>query len=732
MRLSVTTLWVDLKLRLIVTGLILAVGFYGGLIHKVLTQAFWPGTEALAGLIFFLGLGVLLGLHLPRIGKRSIPRLKPGLLNTETNPVAFAGLMFTLLAAIVLITILLGSLITRALASGAPVLPERFVLNHFSWRLIAFLIPLLPAGLVGIIFGFILILAFTIFIYRDCPNHLRSEQPEVQSVISSLLILIFLGFGITWPVGFYLAEIFLDRWFILVLVPMIACLATMLVSLLETAGEAYYLKQIWSRANILYTSFPEVAGRASLWASLSICLLGGLMVWNTVHWTYAISNWFAAAPIGPDQPIGINIPAVIAATIGIRIGFHVAARKARGTSVVDLQGSALSILGLCVILASVIVNHVLKAGYIVTLYPQIVIPLVLIGLAFLWGGTFGVIVPALAMGRPSRFDVWIEIISKTTLGAMAAGILSFVWQHWGAGNLLAIALGSLLAIAFGGTIIIYNEPRPSPARRKGKSVKAAHFTTIGILYLSLIFITIIVPHLKYSWLIPTLARDLTINEGRAGVAFFNADDPIELAWANRVCFPERINPALRTQNRSILRQIIRTSAEEKGASVRVLLTCMPFMPDGVFSALPVQQLDQFDIDRSLRALEFKHLNIDPNTSTRDWLDLSCCQRPYDVVIAMIPTPWPRGQTWPNASFFLRRLCALARSPRGVWLISLTSDDPGRSGTNTRFELIHNLMGNLTASELQSQYLDGVNGIRWYVCSPSSSVHRLTNLNETGY
>jgi hypothetical protein len=86
---------------------------------------------------------------------------------------------------------------------------------------------------------------------------------------------------------------------------------------------------------------------------------------------------------------------------------------------------------------------------------------------------------------------------------------------------------------------------------------------------------------------------------------------------------------------------------------------MPFMPDGVFSALPVQQLDQFDIDRSLRALEFKHLNIDPNTSTRDWLDLSCCQRPYDVVIAMIPTPWPRDRPGRRV-VLLRRLCALAQ------------------------------------------------------------------------
>jgi len=722
MRFSATTLWLDVKVRLTVTGLIFAIGFYGGLIHKIFTQAYWPGTEALAGLLTFLGLGTLLGLRLPRLGENAIPRLKPGLLNRKDHPVALAGITFTLLTVIVLLMILVGALMTRQFAYSAAVLPERFVLNPFSWRLLTFLLPLIPAGTIGVLLGLILDLSFTLFIYRQCPNRLRSEQPEVLQVVCSLLIWIFLALGLSWLLGFYLAEIFLDRWFILILLPAIACLATILLSLMETQGESHYHKQIGTRANLLYSSFPELAGGTRIWASLSMVVLGWFILWNAIHWTYAVSNWYGADLVNPDQSLGMGILAVIAAVIGLKIGFALALKKAGRTSIIDRQGSALAVLGISLMLAAVATNYVLKAEHILTLYPQLVIPLVLAGQLTLWGISFGLIVPSLATGRPNRFDLWIELASKLTLGVILTGLLYLIWQYWEIGNLLAISLASLLAIAFGGVVIIYNEPRDRQNRKKLRSARILHFSFIAALYLSLIFITVIVPHLKYSWFRPTMNSETIVSEGRAGVAYLSSNGKGELAWANRITFPDRVHPELRTESQALVRQIIKLSAEENSTSVRALIVGFPFLTSQSLTDLPIRRLDQMDIDQAIRKLEFKYRDLDPNTPAPDLLDLSCRLSSYHVVIVMIPTPWPKGQTWPNAIFLLNRLFALSQSHRGVWIVSLTRDQ-----TQNQTALLHSLPDTIkkpVTSDLLTKILPGKTDFLWQISSFSPSLNQI--------
>ncbi len=714
MRFSVTTLWLGLKIRLIVTGLIFAIGFYCGMVHKVLTQGFWPGSEALAGFIFFLGLGVFVGISLPALWGNAVPLLKPRFSDRELHPVSLARIILSLLSVAVLTALLVGAMLTRWVASISYLLPERFILGQFSWRLLAFILPLLSVGGIGVILGLILDLMFSVFVYLECPNHIRSEQPEVQKVISSVNAWTLLALGTSWPFGFYLTEIFFDRWFPLILVPTIWCLAVLLISLVEGGGESSWLDQIRTRGNILYTSFPELAGRRSLWAKFVVSVLGGLAVWNSIHWTYALSNWYGSDRITTDQAIGLAFLAIIGAVSGIKLGSWAARQRPdRGLIISHLQGSAIASLGISFMVAAVIVNQMMKGDRIIALYPQIVIPLILVAVSVLWGATLGLTAPALSAGRPNRFDFWIELNGKMALGVMSAGPLFLVWQYWNPGNLLAVSFAALLAIGLGGVAIIYEEPRRTAGRKKSLRARYVHIFFIVFLYLSLGFITFFVPHLKSSWLRPTETGTVFVGEGRAGVAYLIDTTRPELVWSNRVIFRERTDPELRGECASIINRIMEITAEERDSRFRSLLFNCPAVkiPDRF-------QVVQFDMDRVLRKLEYKSLGIDANTLA-DFSDLYTCQRPYHLVVAMLPSPWPKGQSWPSLFFLTRRLFALAQQPTGVWIISL-ADEKSNSAP-----LLQSLKA-YSGQKLQTLTIDSKTGGQWKIYSASPS---LQNLNQ---
>jgi hypothetical protein len=711
MRFSITTLWLGLKIRLIVGGLIFAIGFYCGLVQKVLTQAFWPGAEALAGLIFFLGLGTFAGISLPGLWGNAVPLLKPKFTDREFHPVSLARIMLSLLSVGVMGVILLGSLLTRHLAATSYTLPERFVLGPFSWGLLGFILPLLTVGGVGVILGLVLDLSFSIFVYLECPNHMRSEQPEVQRVVSNVHGRTLLALGLGWPLGFYLTEIYFDRWFVLVLVPTIWCLAALLISLVETAGESSWLGQVRTLRNLLYHSSPEVAGRKSVWATGVIALLGGFVVWNAIHWTGALSNWYGSDRVTADQALGLAFLGVLGAITGLKLGTWAALRKPDRTSrLSQFQGSAVTLLGIGLMLSAVIVNYVMKAERILTVYPQIVIPLLLIGLSMLWGTTLGLVAPALSTGRPNRFDFWIELTGKLAVGALLAGPLYLLWQYWNPGNLLAISFASLLAIAFGGVGIIYDEPLRSGVKNSRRAGKIHVFYVI-FLFLSLGFITVIVPHLKSSWLRPNETGTVFVREGRAGVAYLIENSSPNLVWSNRIFFPERTTAPLRQECETIIRQIMTIAAEERDFKIRTLLFNCPTM-----KAASGPHPAQFDIDRNLRLLEFKSLGLDAD-SPADFSDLYTCQRPYPLVIALLPVPWPKGQTWPNLYFLTRRLFALAQQPGGVWILSLADEKP------TEDPLLQPLNA-YSGKELQTLTLDSKAGGQWKIYSASPSLQKI--------
>jgi len=670
MRFSATTLWMNVKARWIVSGLVFAVGFYGGLTHKVLVQAFWPGSEAFAGLTFFFGLGVFLGLTVPRVWARRLPILKPEVPDRELHPVSLARLLLSISAAAVLASVLIGAGLTRWIDGLAARLPERFLLDPITWKLLASLLPALAVLPTGVCLGLVLNLGFSVFVGLACPNHLRSEQPEVQKVIGSLGGWVLVCLGISWALGYFLSEAFLDRWFVLVLVPVISCLGVIFISLIDPGTDSSWLKHDHSQTTTLVDSFPERAGPTSRGAGLVVILLGWLVPWSIAHWTYALSNWLGADRIGTDQGLPLAGLALMAGTSGIKLGIPRPSRKGRDTFLADRRGLVFAVMGISLMLAAMIVNFVLKAGTILTISPQIVLPLLFAAIAFLWGINLGLIIPLLAVGRPNRFDLWVVLIRNLVLGAMFTGPMLLIWNALGGQNLLAIAFASLIAIAFGGVATIYHEPRPNGVRKSANCNRLPQIAAILFLYLSLAFIVVIVPHLKKSWLRPTFNGDVLADEAAAGVVYLIQRDPSELVWANRLSFPERTVPALRFEAGMMVSKILRRCAEHQDLLLTALLVGGPFLPDGITADLPVRQIEQFDIDRSIRKMEFKFLGLDTDEPVSDLANLN--QRPVHcyAAVAFVPDAWPRGRPLPHLGLVIRRLIVQARHPDNVWIVSL--------------------------------------------------------------
>ncbi|MFA5865113.1 MAG: hypothetical protein WC975_10560 [Phycisphaerae bacterium] len=720
MRFSLTTRWLSLKVRLIVAGLIFSIGFYCGVVHKILTQAFWPGSEIFAGIIFFFGFGLLMGFSLLELRGNVKPLLKYGIADKELHPVVLARIVLPILAVTTLAFILLGNLVTFWLSAWAYTLPERFLLVRSSWRILAFMLPVSTTGLVGVFFALVLGLTFAIFVYLECPNHRRSEQPQVQQVIVSVLGWVLLTLTVSWAFGFYLTEIFVDRWWALVFVPVICCLSVIVICLVETAGESDWFKHVRLRDSQLHNSSPELAGRTSRWAGFAVSFLGWLVVWNAIHWNYALSNWFGLGHPSPDQSIGLVILAALAAGVGIKLGFRYSRVKPqRYMTIADRQGYCLVVLGISLILFAVFINHIMKAPHILTIYPPVLIPILLAVIAALWGISLGLTIPALAVGRPSRFDLWIELMKRIITGAMLAGPLYLLWQYAGAGNLLAISFASLLAIAFGGVVVIYNESPFLSKKKKSKSAKFIHVGYILILYLGLGFIMVLVPHLKSSWLKPSADNDTYTGEGLAGVAYLLNNGSRELIWANRISFPERTVPALRQECEKIVTDIVKVIADNLNTRIRAMVVNLPALPAAAIQSLPVSSLEQFDIDSALRNLELKSLGIEQTADSGNILDLYCRQRPSHVVIAMLPQPWPNHQSWPSLPALLKRLVTLSQNTQNIWIIYLTKDNFNESKAA---DGLLAMMKKYTGCDFEETTIESKTGYRWHILTGSSTFH----------
>lgn len=719
MRFSWTTVWLRLKVRLIVAGLVFGTGFYGGLVHAVLTRAYWPGVESLGGLIVFLGLGVLVGLWLPRFRRPGLSF--PGREEREPHPVVLARVGLGILAGVLLVGVLVGSWLTNELALMAGRLPERFLLVPQSWRLLAFVLPAVAAVPVGILFGLILDLAFSLFVYLECPNHRESDSPDVQRTTGSLIGGILLALAVSWSLGHGLGETFSNRWRVLSLVPIICSLGVVLLSLVETSGEAAWLKHVRSRGNASAQPFPERAARTSLWGGLAFVLLGWFVVWNALHWSYAVSNWLGADRMTPGQSFALVTLAALTGTGGVRLGLRSALRKAsRSQSAVDRRGLAVALQGVLLILTLVAANGVLKAEQILTLCPQVVLPLCLMLQSGLWGTALGLILPALAAGRPSRFDVWIELAGKLTTGAVLAGGLYVAWQGWGVGNLLAIALASLLMIAMGGVAIIYSETATGASQRAARTAWRVHLLYVLFLYVSLGLITTLVPHLKTSWLKPTSHGNILLTEGRAGVACLDGSSSQRLVWANRIGFPERVTPELRDECRTIVQTVLTWAASRAGTPVRALAFGLPFLSDGDLRGVPVAPLKQMDIDSALRTMELKFLELEGTARPAEVSDLNYGQRPYHVVIVMVPSPRPTDHCWPDLSFLTRRIYRLARRPEDVWFLCVSSE--------RQSDVDRGLAAAVSEAAgicLDSRTLDSPTGYRWHVFGPAAVLPRLS-------
>jgi hypothetical protein len=709
-----------LKVRMLLTGLIFAIGFYFGLVHHVMSRTFWPGVHTLAGLLFFTGLGIVLGLNGPDAWRQTSSVFKPFFPNRHRHPFYLARTALAVLAMVVFVAILAGGFSTLWLTRLTLDLPQNFLLGPRLWKCLLFCLPALPAGSMGIVLGLTLDLAFALVVLIETPEPLHANRPRVQNNVRGLLALALMALTTGWPMGFCLAKFCPDRESGLILIPLITCLLVLLATLLENPKKLI-TKNAPTPKNFLDKSVPELASSTSTIAALIVSVLGGFAVWEIIHWNYALINWCGAANIfsNPITIFEIILLAGASAGAGIFFGHRlIPPRLDLYLTILDRQGLSLALLGIGSVITAAVANQTMKTCLLQTFIPYSIIPLLFLVLAFLWGLSLGLAVPGLAIGRPDRFDLWLEVVGKLGLGVLLAGPAYLIWQYSELGNLLALSAGALLAIAIGGVAMIYDTPVVSIGLRESRTGRVLHTVGIFILYLALVFILSTVPSLKTGWLKSMRQQHTLIAEGPAGAACITSTPAPCLTWAGQLLLPERSDINLRLEVHELVDRIVTERKQTFYLPLRLLLVNLPYRDDKSLSDRKGQTVNQVDIDKALRKseIQFHHLTCPPDFPNMDFPELDYRRGHYNLVVAFLPTPWPREHAWPGSSMFAEKLIAQASDPEALRFLQIASDRKFNQALK-ELEFLKQILERQTGIEFYITTRPTQNGCRWLILAP---------------
>jgi hypothetical protein len=716
MRFSLTTIWLDFKIRAGLAMLLLGVGVYFGMAHQVLVEAYWPGTYILGGMIFFLGLFFSLGIRSVVLFERPQPLLQPFFDDHEWLPAMITKTVIILNAVAVLFATLLGCVFTDWAAGLWDKIAERFLVQRETWKIIAFASTMLPAGMAGFILGFIPSLSYLLILHINQAAFLQSDHRKIQRLVHNLINLVTLSVVTGWSLGYFLSAQAEERWMGVILIPAILSLLVVLLSLIgKTDASTISHEPAFSPGLSRRSAPPELANKKSKLTEYTAVLLGWLGVWQIVHWRYAMDNWCDLGRMLGDYYSGQSIIflAGFAAALGIGLGQRLFPNRLnKFLTPIDRQGLALAALGLWTIITAVLMKSSFKADYLQTGLPQIVMPLSLIGIAAMWGVNVSLTISAMTLGRPDNMELWTYTLRRIGWGVALAGPTYLLWEYQDIGNLLAIAFGSLLAIAMGGVDLIYDEPGIGDTMRSTRTGRLIHAGCIVFLYLSLFFFIVFVPPLKAGWLKTVNHQRTTIREGLAGVASLIEGNEPELVWSGRFELPERTNPAIRHSIQEIINRIVTQRQNELSDDLRPLLINLPYQ-----SAHWSAHAMQLDIDAAIREVEFKFLELPSPPQIRDISELYARQKDFNLSIAMLP-PWHCRCT-PDRSDLIKRILKHSNDLNSVWIL-LPAQNPDQQ-TKQEVQSLVNLIKNLTGKFPESTTIAGPDDYRWEIFSSPHSI-----------
>ena len=672
MRFSVHKIWSVFKVKAVSTTLIFAIGFYCGLAQYILVKSFWPGVESFAGLVFFFGLGIFIGFAIPDIFRpeKVYQQLSGSGLNYNLNILVCNT--FMVLAFAVLILMLWGFLVLKFVDEKLLFVYARFLFDITSWRLFAFIVPMIAVLATGIIFGLISDFAYSFLIHFECPDQIRAGSPNVQRCISSLTDWILLATVIGWSLGVYLADICSLRWQGLMTIPIICSLLVILFLLGEGFRMSKSSHHIYlPKPRLLPTGLPELASKASACASLVAIILSGLVIWLTVHIKYSLLYWQGIFRPLLSQAVVLIFLISIFAGIGLKIGSSMFNDKNRYMTTIDKQGISATVFGIAVMVVVFLMSRISECRIHFVSNAEIVLLLSFAIMSFVWGIAFASSIPAIAIGRANRFELWTTIGCRFTMGMMFCAIGYLLWWYLRGNNLSAIIAGALLAIVCGGIAIIYDEPiYGQTVQTRTKVSRIIRFLAITSLYVIIILMVIAIPTIKSSWLKKRInGRQIEIAEGTSATASIVYDnDTSELLWANEIMY-ERSLGDVRSKTLSIIKRIIKLNAKHSNNQLECLLVGLPFIDRKMKNTMPIAYLKQIDIDPALRKTELKMLNINYPVAIPFFCELYCYHRPYTLIIAMSKRSCERDLSWPDTKKLFSRLIHIAKRPEDVWLIS---------------------------------------------------------------
>lgn len=736
--------WRAFSLRAAAGSVCLAASFAGALLQAVLGLSYWPGNDATLGFAVFLVFGGLLGMAIPELwpGTQLIFRLSVSRFSAKKkiDQLDLAQTAFSISIVLMLLATIVGFGLCYLLAEAGMFWSQRFLVTGSTWRVIAFILPGISAWPMGIAFGLLVQLIYGVFVNLHCPDIVESSRPQLQRVLGSAIGWI-VGSGIVgWLAGRAVSERYLSQWPELILISIILYLIGLFLAVtVRRAGKPGGRRSVKRLSHRGMAALPEVASPPSRSARLASFALGWVAIWAAAGWHFCWVNWYTGTETNGQLPPPayaiLLLPLAVLCGLGLGRWVTSPGPGRPLLTAVDRQGLALGVLGLfnLIMLPAMLVwGKEQHLGSVAGLIPTVIC----VGLVLAW--TFCVVVslPALAIGRPNRFELWLAMGSSLATGALAGLGSLVVWYQAGAGNLVGLALVTIVSIAAGAVALIYDEPAAVKSARRGNT--RLHLICLFFLYGILGAVVLIVPRLKSGWLKASQTDQIVLAETSSGCSFLiERGSRSEIIGPNRLAYPTRTDLDLRNELTRIVEAIAGSSLSDGAghssnedsfrASFSSILLGLPYI-SSVSSVSSDRQGKgvlrnclQIDLARSLSEIETR-ARWEPGTQRGDLRLLRSRLGRFDLVVVLVPE-LSGPESFPVLAGLIRRAAELAASPDALWLITR-----GRAETRQKAKVLIEHISQLNRSERHIVLQVRGRGI-WTLCSTARATYKLAQTME---